>query len=180
MRILPLLYSIKGLASLQQFQKVWEVSALTHKHIRSAMACFIYIKLAEMLCDGLDKEQAYTEMRNQVIHFWGEIDFPEGERDHFDHVILHDIRSKPEDELVSSGYVIDSLESSLWYFLEKENYRDTVLGIINLGGDTDTGAAIAGGLAGLYYGEKSIPRDWLLNLARYEDINTLINAMLAN
>lgn len=180
MRILPLLYEIKGIASLDQFQIVWEVSALTHKHIRSAMACFIYIKLAEMLCNGLDKEQAYTEMRNQIMHFWGEIEFPKAERCHFDHVILHDIRSKAEDELKSSGYVIDSLESSIWYFLEKENYRDTVLGIINLGGDTDTGAAIAGGLAGLYYGEKSIPRDWLLHLARYEDINNLINSLLAS
>jgi len=178
MRILPLLYRIKGLTPWDQFQKVWEVSALTHKHIRSAMACFIYIKLAEMLCNGLDKEQAYAEMRNQVIHFWGEIDFPQAERYHFDHVILHDIRSKPEDELRSSGYVIDSLESSIWYFLEKENYRDTVLGIINLGEDTDTGAAISGGLAGLYYGEEAIPREWLLNLARYEDIKALINAMI--
>jgi len=64
--------------------------------------------------------------------------------------------------------------------LEKENYRDTVLGIINLGGDTGTGAVIARGLAGIYYGEKSIPRNWLVNLARYEDINNLINALLAS
>ncbi|MDR0266446.1 MAG: ADP-ribosylglycohydrolase family protein [Sphingobacterium sp.] len=90
------------------------------------------------------------------------------------------MRNKAENKLKSSGYVIDSLESSLWYVLEKENYIDNFLGIINLGGDTDTGAAIARGLAGLYYGEKSIPRNWLLNSVSYEDIDNLINTLLAS
>jgi len=49
-------------------------------------------------------------MRNQVIHFWDEIDFPKAERCHSHNVILHDIRNKAEKELKSSGYVIDSLE----------------------------------------------------------------------
>ncbi|WP_333864838.1 ADP-ribosylglycohydrolase family protein [Sphingobacterium sp.] len=50
------------------------------------------------------------------------------------------------------------IESSLCHYLEKENYRDTVLEIIYLGGDTDTGTAIVG-LAGLYYGDNTIFRD---------------------
>jgi ADP-ribosylglycohydrolase len=58
--------------------------------------------------------------------------------------------------------------------MEKDNYKDTVLSIVNLGEDTDTGAAIAGGLAGLYYGLESIPEDWLLSIARYDDIKLLI------
>ena len=41
---------------------------------------------------------------------------------------------------------------------------------VNLGEDTDTTAAVAGGLAGLYYGEESIPTEWLDVLARREDI----------
>lgn len=174
MRILPLLFEIKGLSPSEQFEKIWEISALTHKHVRAAMACFIYLKLAELILLGLAKEQAYAEMRNQVSKFWADINFPESEIIHFNSTILHDIRSKSPNELRSSGYVIDSLESSLWFFMEKENYRDTVLSIVNLGEDTDTGAAIVGGLAGLYYGLESIPEDWLLNLARYDDIKLLI------
>ncbi|GAA4168545.1 ADP-ribosylglycohydrolase family protein [Sphingobacterium ginsenosidimutans] len=177
MRILPLLFEIKGLTPAEQFEKIWKVSALTHKHIRAAMACFIYLKLAELILLGLAKEQAYTEMRNQVSKFWVDSNFPDSEIIYFNSTILHDIRSKSHNELRSSGYVIDSLESSLWFFMEKDNYRDTVLSIINLGEDTDTGAAIAGGLAGLYYGLESIPEDWLLNLARYDDIKSLIEKM---
>lgn len=177
MRILPLLFEIKGLSPAEQFEKIWQISALTHKHIRAAMACFIYLKLAELIFLGLTKEQAYTEMRNQISKFWEDSNFPDSERIHFNSTILHDIRSKSYTELRSSGYVIDSLESSLWCFMEKDNYKDIVLAIINLGEDTDTGAAIAGGLAGLFYGIESIPTHWLLNLARYDDINSLIEKM---
>lgn len=66
MRILPLLFEIKGLKPVEQFEKIWKISVLTHKNIRAAMACFVYLKLAELILLGLAKEQAYTEMRNQV------------------------------------------------------------------------------------------------------------------
>ena len=52
-------------------------------------------------------------------------------------------------------------------------YRDCVLLAVNLGFDTDTTAAIAGGLAGLYYGYDAIPEDWLNKIARREWIEDL-------
>jgi hypothetical protein len=51
------------------------------------MACFVYIKLAEILCDGLDKASLYRNVQ-QVIHFWDKIAFPKAERCHFDPAIL--------------------------------------------------------------------------------------------
>ena len=56
-------------------------------------------------------------------------------------------------------------------------YQDTILSIINLGHDTDTSAAIAGGLAGIYYGTAGIPEDWISSLARMEDIIDLGNRL---
>ena len=61
------------------------------------------------------------------------------------------IRSKSEDERGSNGYVIDSLESSLWYFWRKKNYSGNDLGIINLEGETDAGAP-KGRLTVYYFG----------------------------
>ncbi len=55
MRILPLLFYVKGMDSKTQFEMIWEVSALTHRHIRVAMACFIYLKLAEYILNGAEK-----------------------------------------------------------------------------------------------------------------------------
>jgi ADP-ribosylglycohydrolase len=51
------------------------------------------------------------------------------------------------------------------------------LSIINLGHDTDTSAAITGGLAGLYYGVDNIPQEWLDQTARLEDIIELGNML---
>ncbi|MEO1434130.1 MAG: ADP-ribosylglycohydrolase family protein, partial [Bacteroidota bacterium] len=165
MRIMPLLFLIKGKKIQEQFECIWEVSALTHKHIRAAMSCLIYLKLAEYLLEGKEKIAAYQTMRNDIQQCWEDLDFTIEERQHFIRVIQQDIRDASEESLRTGGYVIESLESSIWYFLQKENYADTVLSIINLGHDTDTSAAIAGGLAGLYYGVDSIDEYWLFKLA---------------
>ena len=50
-----------------------------------------------------------------------------------------------------------------------------VLRCVNMGYDADSTAAIAGGLAGLYYGFDGIPRDWLEQLAAKEIIDECID-----
>ena len=64
----------------------------------------------------------------------------------------------------------------MYSILRTESYADCVLKAVNLGEDTDTTAAVAGGLAGLYYGEESIPAEWLDVLARREDIQYMCDA----
>ena len=177
MRIIPLLFHIKGKPIKEQFEIVWEVSALTHRHIRAAMSCMIYLNLAEKLLEGKDKVNAYKEMRVEIAELWDAIDFPEKERKHFDKLIHNDIRDTPIDDLKTGGYVIEVLESSIWFFLNKDSYKDTILSIINLGHDTDTSAAIAGGLAGLYYGREGMPEEWVASIARLDDIVELANKL---
>ena len=76
----------------------------------------------------------------------------------------------------STGYVVYSLEAALWCLLTTGNYAECVLKAVNLGGDTDTIGAIAGGLAGLYYGIDNIPEDWRKTLIRYEVIEKMCEA----
>jgi ADP-ribosylglycohydrolase len=173
MRISPLLFYIAGMSPLQQFEIIWDVSALTHRHIRAAMSCFIYLNLSEKLLIGQDKVTAYSETRKNVLTLWKDIQFPIKEQEHFFRLIQNDIRETKIDCLKSGGYVIEVLESSIWFFLQEDNYRETILSIINLGHDTDTSAAIAGGLAGLYYGFDGIPKEWTYQIARKEDIENL-------
>lgn len=75
-----------------------------------------------------------------------------------------------ESEIQSSGYVIHSLEASLWCLLTTDNYHDAVLKAVNLGSDTDTTAAITGGLAVLVYGEDAIPQEWKSQLVSAETL----------
>lgn len=56
------------------------------------------------------------------------------------------------DDMGSSGYVVDTFVAAMWCLLTTDNYRDCVLKAVNLGSDTDTTAAVAGGLAGIMYG----------------------------
>ena len=57
--------------------------------------------------------------------------------------------------------MIDTLEAAIWCLLNTKTYKDCVLMAVNLGEDTDTVAAVAGGLAGLYYGYEYIPNEWI-------------------
>ena len=60
-----------------------------------------------------------------------------------------------------TGYVLDTLRSVRDVLFEQNNYKDVIINSVLLGNDTDTVAAIAGGIAGIHYGYDSIPEDWL-------------------
>ena len=65
---------------------------------------------------------------------------------------LAEFKETPVDMIESSGYVVDTLEAAVWCLLNTDTQKDCLLKAVNLGDDTDTVAAVAGGLAGLYYG----------------------------
>ena len=180
MRIMPLLFYILGKPIQEQYNIVWEISALTHKHERAAMSCMIYLKLAEFVYAGLSKNEAYNATQNTILNLWEIINYNESEKTHFQNIIQNDIRKVPVSQLLTGGYVIEVLESSIYFFLNCNSYADTVLSIINLGHDTDTSAAIAGGLAGIYYGYDNIPAKWITKLARKDDILDLANRLTIN
>ncbi|MEL6557500.1 MAG: ADP-ribosylglycohydrolase family protein [Bacteroidota bacterium] len=170
MRILPLIFETYGKELQSQFEIIWANSSLTHRHIRAAMACMIYLKMAENLIKTQNKIQAYQQTRNEINQLWDLMNFAAAERENFKRVIQTDITSYQEKTIMSGGYVIESLEASLWSLLITDSYESAVLKSINLGHDTDTTGAITGGLAGIYYGWQNIPQYWIVNLARLEDI----------
>lgn len=76
-------------------------------------------------------------------------------------------------EVVPSGYIVDSLVCATWALLRHDNFRDGALAAVNLGGDADTIGAIYGQLAGAYYGYDSIPFEWRDVLYQEEKIRRL-------
>ena len=70
--------------------------------------------------------------------------------------------------------MIDTLEASLWCLLTTNDFPSAVLKAVNLGRDTDTTAAVTGGLAGLCYGFEAIPSKWVNAVARKGDIEELV------
>ena len=87
-------------------------------------------------------------------------------------------RERSPPEIVGSGYVVKSLEASLWAFHDAKDFREAVLRAINLGDDADTTGAICGQLAGAYWGESGIPAEWREGLARSDMIERAIEGLV--
>ena len=76
------------------------------------------------------------------------------------------------DYLSGKGYVIYTFEVVVHCLLTTYNFKDAVLKAVNIGGDTDTNAAICGGLAGIYYGYDSI-LDWIGEIDKVDKVLSL-------
>lgn len=174
MRTLPLAFYLKDEEDIEKlYQTVKEVSAITHGHFRSVFACFMYVVFAIELIKGKSKKEAYEHMQKEALEYADINGFNPKEIELFHRVLKNDISTYPEEEIKSGGYVLNSLEASLWCFLNSETYAEAVLKAVNLGEDTDTTGAITGGLAGIYYGFENIPEEWVSELVRKDDIEVL-------
>jgi ADP-ribosyl-[dinitrogen reductase] hydrolase len=187
MRILPIAFYVQNMPIKKRFEIIKDVSSLTHAHIRSVLACFIYIEMALQIMQGKNALEAYNSMKESVNNFLNlqaicsqtEIDkFYRvlGRHSNVDYLILP-IYKYAEETIISSGYVVSSLEASFWCLLTSNNYSETVLKAVNLGEDTDTIGAIAGGLAGLLYGFESIPKPWINTIAKEKEIENLCDRL---
>ncbi|HEY8895791.1 MAG TPA: ADP-ribosylglycohydrolase family protein [Niastella sp.] len=179
MRILPLLFYIKDFDIQKRYETVSDVSSLTHGHIRSVISCFYYLEFALELLKGSDKQTAYANTAKTVTEVLMSRRVEQSEIDLFAPLLKDDISTFSVDAIPSSGYVLSTLKAAIYCFLTTENYADATLMAVNLGEDTDTTGAVAGGLAGLYYGFESIPEKWRNEVKRSNDIKDLCDRLTA-
>ena len=167
MRIHPfVLYAYAKQMSIDEWLGVIvKASALTHAHDRSKIGCLIYTFVLMNLLKDKGKDGIQEGLKKAKHYLNACAEFTTYER-----IFKNDFAALPRDEIKSSGYVVDTLEAALWCLLTTANYRDCVLKAVNLGDDTDTIAAIAGGLAGALYGYDAIPSEWLEALKRRDYI----------
>lgn len=167
MRILPvsLFNSFSNSGTEEKIQKIQKTSCLTHSHQRSCMACGIYDFIFQEIVCIQDKASIFLGLDKAKNFYQHNPEFKAFER-----LFKTDFFSLKRCEIKSSGYIIDTLEAAVWCLLNCENYKDTVLCAINLGGDTDTIAAISGGLAGALYGYDELPQEWVNETLHNEKI----------
>ena len=170
MRILPLAIFTKDLSIDERCEIVKEVSSITHAHNRSVLACIYYIEFALNVLDSENLEEAYLNTNFWLKLFLEENEIYKNEFQYFERILSGKLIDLKEDEINSTGYVMDSLEASIWCLLHTDSYKNCVLKAVNLGHDTDTIACIAGGIAGIYYDVETIPTNWIEQLARVDDI----------
>lgn len=177
MRILPLLFYIRDKPILERFRLTSQVSSITHGHIRSIIACFYYLEFARHLLEGGDKSAAYQALQKELPPFLEEMKISDSEISLFNRLLKEDICEQPENMISGSGYVVHTLEASVWCIMTTETYSEAVLKAVNLGSDTDTTGAVTGGLAGLLYGFDTIPSEWVKVTARKTDVEDLADCL---
>ena len=174
MRILPIAYYCyyNKLKEEEIFEVVKNVSSLTHAHEISVLGCYIYVNYIIKLLERKDKFESYN-----LIKLIDYSMFTEESLEVYKRVLKEDIEKYSIDEIKSSGYVVDTLEASFWVLLNASNFKEAIIGAINLGNDTDTIAAITGSMAGILYGYNSIPQEWLDKLAKRDYIEDLCDKL---
>lgn len=175
LKFAPVIFYLQRNAQADILKTVSTISSLTHAHQRCIMCCYIYVVLGLQLLKnpGQDKTELFKKTMTLLAAEVKE-KFAPDETELL--ARLYDIENfinLSRDEIKSSGYVIDTLEASLWCFLTTDNFKDCILKAVNLGDDADTVAAIAGAFAGLYYGLDAIPEEWVGSLLGKENIYKL-------
>jgi ADP-ribosyl-[dinitrogen reductase] hydrolase len=137
-------------------------SRTTHQAPECIAACRLFAEVLIRALQGLMKEavlapvQLDTSMSSALML-----------------IAAGEYKTKPETQIKGSGYVLESLEAAFWCFWQTDNFNDCVLLAANLGDDADTTAAIAGQLAGAFYGESGIPVSWLQKLTMATEIGQM-------
>jgi ADP-ribosylglycohydrolase len=144
-------------------------SRTTHAAREAVDACRYFAALLVGALNGASKEDLLSPRFAPAGVRWA--DAPLSPR--IDAIAGGSFRSKAPYDLMTTGYVVHTLEAALWGFFTTGSFRDGALAVVNLGGDADTTGAVYGQLAGAYYGAAGIPAAWRERLARRDEIEAM-------
>ncbi len=161
--MLPLIYYFHANKESKEktYDAIKKLCSITHRHEISICACYIYVHYLLFLLNGNNKYAAikkiktidYSMFSNNTLKF-------------FSRILVGNIYELDIDEIKSSSFVVDTLECVLWCFIKSDNYKDCIIATTNIGGDTSAIGALAGAIAGIYYGTNKIPKDWYENVRK--------------
>ncbi|MDH3998142.1 MAG: ADP-ribosyl-[dinitrogen reductase] hydrolase [Desulfuromonadales bacterium] len=117
---------------------------LTHNHTLSDAACVVIGRMVQQGILGADRHRLHETTRELVTEY---------RSFRFNHYKGN-----------ASAYVVDTLQTVFHYLFSTASFEECLVGVVNQGGDADTTGAIAGMIAGAFYGLDAIPARWLKKL----------------
>jgi len=144
-----------------------QVSRMTHHSVDAEISCIFYNRLASYLLHGATKQEAFEQAYHDITPL---SKLPQGKKLP---AILQAVPQLKREHLRPTGYVIDTIVSAVVQFLTYDSFEEILIETVNLGGDADTVGAVAGGLAGTYYGFAAIPDKWLQPLHHKERLEMI-------
>lgn len=163
MRILPLALWHDG-ADGDLVRMAMEHSALTHAHPLCLACCGIYCLWARNLARGIGHpfESAVEAFRGLVGDDPALVAALR---------VIDEWRGKTPS---GTGFVVDTLFSARYALEAGADFKGVIRRSILLGNDTDTTAAVAGGLAGVACGLEGLPEDWMGLLRGKEVVESIL------
>ncbi|MBI0577773.1 ADP-ribosylglycohydrolase family protein [Neobacillus cucumis] len=138
MRCLPVALAYKDAKKVEEITKLQ--SKMSHYDVLAEEACVIYNRIAFHILQGMPLREAIT---NNIT---GSI---------YEEALKGKTPACPPD-----GFVVNTMRWVLYWLLKEDTFLGVVMGAANEGYDSDTVAAIAGGLAGLQFGFEELPNDY--------------------
>lgn len=173
--MLPIAYSIAmrmypmdDMYDEEIYEIVKEISSITNANEISILGCYIFVRYTIEIIEGKYKELSYEYIKTLDYSFFDDEIIKK-----YDKILKGDIKTEKIEDIKSTGYIVDTLETILWLFLNSKDYNETILKAVNLGDDTDTIVAITGGLLGIHYGAEKIKESWKKDLKKKEDIEKM-------
>lgn len=171
MRIHPIAIYFVNKSDDELINKAFEVSELTHAHIRSKLACAYFCVLLKQILHKKSFIESY-KYTNEVMK---DLIIKRGEYKPFERILTGKIIKESINKIRSGGYVIDTLEASLWCTYNTKTFKASLLKAVSLGEDTDTVSAVTGAITGALYGYQEIPKEWVNTIVRKDMIEKLVN-----
>ena len=165
MRILPASCWWAGSPPSELIANLGEASALTHAHVRSRLCCALHGLIADRLLSRVPMEYALKESAVLIAPC-----IPTEERAVFASLLDGSCLTWSRNAIPSDGHVVSTLIAACWCLHHHADFADAVLAAVNLGEDTDTTAAVTGGLAGLRCGFSGLPVAWTTCLPRRVEV----------
>lgn len=159
MRVLPVAcYSSRKVPDrVDRLELMNHVSSLTHATEPCWLGCLILADYVDLLLNGFGKTEALQRLQEYDYRKY----YTDESCDEFLRILSGEILSLEERDIHSSAYIVYVLEAGLWCILNTDSYQDAIIQAVNLGGATNYVAAITGALAGILYGRKGIPLQWI-------------------
>lgn len=146
MRVLPVALATLG-QSREEIEEAIRLQAhLTHNNPLSDAGCNCVVQLIQMALEGADKVDMLSGPVKSLTQQYPEFFFRQR------------VVGNP------SGYIVHTLRAVFHAFFDTDTFEECLIDVVNLGGDADTTGAIAGMIAGAYYGLEAIPGRWLRKL----------------
>jgi len=144
MRTLPIALATLGMSEAEVLAAVQAQAHVTHNNPVSDAGTFCVVRMVQMALEGANLAQ----LRHGPVHALLER--------HPDFVFRR--RRREENP---SGYIVHTLRAVFSGFFDTDSFESCLIDVVNRGGDADTTGAIAGMIAGAYYGMEGIPKAWL-------------------